>query len=136
MLPGMTRYWQLMDVGEEAYANRYREDLIALADKWYDINPGDIPYAGNSAHAMHALITAYHLTNDKKYLDKAGTIADNSLGRFFTGAIPTHTPGGTFKTSGNSDTNSGVTMLPMAMFMLGYELEHPDTRIRYQCVDR
>lgn len=150
MMPGHSRYWQLREIGEIDMANRYREGIIQVADQWLnEVNVEDILWAGHAAHAIHNLLVAEEFTKDEKYLNRAKVIADAAIERFFVHPIPYTANGldpelgGSYSrfekqywTSGGSDNNSGVPMLPLSLLLLGTRIEQPNVRIFMPSTDR
>lgn len=142
-MPGEARYWQLQEMNKFDMAAMYRQGLITLADRWIDQDLTEVYSSGQFGHAIHALIVARYLTGNDAYIARAKELVDAAIQKLWQGPLPVVYAEGTgmskdglYTNSGGSDNNSGVAMLPLAIFMLGYELEHPNSHFFHPSIDR
>ncbi len=142
-MPGEARYWQLREMNKPEMANMYRDGLIELADRWIDQDLSEVYSSGQFGHAIHCLIVARYLSGNDAYVDRAKELVDAAIQKLWQGPLPVvYAEGsgmskeGEYTNGGGSDNNSGVAMLPLAIFMLGYELEHPNSHMFYPSIDR
>lgn len=130
-------YYQLMDDGQYALANQYKQGLINAVDRAEYRQPTGSPHSGEAllvGAIIRMQLACYKITDDDLYLNRAIAWADHGIAQFMTNQdIPSNTPGGTVygRTSGGSSGGNTTAGLPMALFLLGMEIEHPNHRLLY-----
>ncbi len=130
-------YYQLMDDGFYELAADYREGLVDASNRSDYATVSGSPYAGEALHVggiIRIHLAAYKLTASATHLNRAKAWADHGIAQFMSNQeLPSNTPGGSVygRTSGGSSGGNTAAGLPMALFLLGMELEHPNNRILY-----
>ncbi|GEM_PF-3235059 len=130
-------YYQLMDDGYYTVADQYKLGLMTASASSNYQSPVNSIYANEALHVGGILrlhLACYKITNDAVHLNRAKAWADHGIAEFMTQQpIPSNTPGGSVygRTSGGSSGGNTAAGLPMGLFLLGMELEHPEKRILY-----